>query len=125
MKKLLLITTIFLLTACFNNNKKVVLKESLLINTVKGCATLIAKGTELPASLSETVSNASADQPEMTIELFQGESKNEEENRKIGRFDILFNSSATEPGESQIQLTFMINKENELRLITHDFNQRC
>lgn len=94
------------------------LRKSICIRTQKGCARLIAKDTELPASFSDTFGTSEDDQEEVRISLYQGESEKLSENTLLGNFDLKISKGPV--GTVRLQVTVVVDAEKNIKIKTHD-----
>jgi len=85
------------------------LSHSLGIETRHGKFTpLIAKGTPLPVSVTETFTTADPNQSSIKIKPFQGEKSLAARNKKLGLFEVTEIPPAA-PGEPLIEVTFHVD----------------
>ena len=93
---------------------------SLGVETLGGVMTvLIPRNTTIPHSKSEVFSTASDNQPEVTINVLQGEREFAKDNRLLGNFNLTGIPPATR-GEPKIEVTFNIDVNGILHVTAKD-----
>jgi len=80
---------------------------------------LIERNKRIPTSASQTFSTAADNQPAVTIDVFQGERKMAEDNRKLGTFD-LDGIPPARRGVPQIEVTFDLDANGILSVKAKD-----
>ena len=93
---------------------------SLGIETLGGVFTkLIERNTTVPTRKSNIFSTASDDQPAVTVHVLQGERPMADENKSLGRFDLVGIPPAPR-GMPQIEVTFDIDRDGILHVAAKD-----
>lgn len=93
---------------------------SLGIETMGGVSTkLIERNTTVPTSKSETFSTAADNQPQVEINVLQGEREFANDNKSLGRF-ILDGIASAPRGVPQIEVTFNIDANGILNVTAKD-----
>ncbi|HMR73113.1 MAG TPA: molecular chaperone DnaK, partial [Candidatus Saccharibacteria bacterium] len=93
---------------------------SLGIETMGGVSTkLIERNTTVPTSKSETFSTAADNQPQVEINVLQGEREFANDNKSLGRF-ILDGIASAPRGVPQIEVTFSIDANGILNVTAKD-----
>lgn len=93
---------------------------SLGIETMGGVSTkLIERNTTVPTSKSETFSTAADNQPQVEINVLQGEREFANDNKSLGRF-ILDGIAPAPRGVPQIEVTFNIDANGILNVTAKD-----
>ncbi len=93
---------------------------SLGIETMGGVSTkLIERNTTVPTSKSETFSTAADNQPQVEINVLQGEREFAQDNKSLGRF-ILDGIAPAPRGVPQIEVTFNIDANGILNVTAKD-----
>lgn len=93
---------------------------SLGIETMGGVSTkLIERNTTVPTSKSETFSTAADNQPQVEINVLQGEREFANDNKSLGRF-ILDGIAPAPRGIPQIEVTFNIDANGILNVTAKD-----
>ena len=88
--------------------------RSLGIATAGGyCDEVIERNAAIPVEQSRLFSTSSDNQTEVSIEVFQGESRRVEENTKLGRV-LLSGIRAAPRGEIKVRVTFEIDTDGLL-----------
>ena len=96
------------------------LSHSLGIETKHGKFTrLIAKGTPLPVSVTETFTTADPNQSSIKIKPFQGERSLAARNSGLGMFEVTEIPPAG-PGEPLIQVTFHVDAGGAFSITARD-----
>jgi molecular chaperone DnaK len=96
------------------------LSHSLGIETKHGKFTpLIAKGTPLPASVTETFTTADPNQSSIKIKPYQGEKSLTARNKGLGLFEVTEIPPAR-PGEPLIEVTFHIDADGAFSMTARD-----
>jgi molecular chaperone DnaK len=93
---------------------------SLGIETMGGVSTkLIERNTTVPTSKSETFSTAADNQPQVEINVLQGEREFANDNKSLGRF-VLDGIAPAPRGVPQIEVTFNIDANGILNVTAKD-----
>lgn len=93
---------------------------SLGIETMGGVSTkLIERNTTVPTSKSETFSTAADNQPQVEINVLQGEREFANDNKSLGRF-ILDGIAPAPRGVPQVEVTFNIDANGILNVTAKD-----
>jgi len=93
---------------------------SLGIETLGGvCNTLIPRNTTIPTKKSQIYSTAADNQTAVTINVLQGERPMAQDNKSLGRFDLVGIPSAPR-GVPQIEVTFDIDANGLLHVSAKD-----
>lgn len=93
---------------------------SLGIETMGGVSTkLIERNTTVPTSKSETFSTAADNQPQVEINVLQGEREFANDNKSLGRF-VLDGIAPSPRGVPQIEVTFNIDANGILNVTAKD-----
>ena len=93
---------------------------TLGIETMGGVATaVIPKNTTIPVSKSQVFSTAADNQPEVTINVVQGERPMAADNKNLGRFNLQGIEPA-QKGVPQIEVTFNIDANGILKVSAKD-----
>jgi len=93
---------------------------TLSIETLGGVATnLIARNTTVPTKKSQVFSTAADNQPAVTINVLQGERPMAQDNKSLGRFDLVGIPPAPR-GVPQIEVTFDIDADGILNVTAKD-----
>ncbi|HEA68499.1 MAG TPA: molecular chaperone DnaK [Desulfobacterales bacterium] len=93
---------------------------SLGIETLGGVMTkLIEKNTTIPARKSETFSTAADNQPAVTVHVLQGEREMVQNNKTLGRFELVGIPPAPR-GTPQIEVTFDIDANGIVKVSAKD-----
>jgi molecular chaperone DnaK len=96
------------------------LSHSLGIETKHGKFTpLIAKGTPLPASVTETFTTADPNQSSIKIKPLQGESSLAARCKRLGLFEVTEIPPAG-PGEPLIEITFHVDAGGAFSIAARD-----
>lgn len=93
---------------------------SLGIETLGGVMTkIITRNTTIPARQSQTFTTAADSQTSVTISVLQGEREMAQDNKHIGRFDLV-GIPAAQRGVPQIEVTFDIDANGILHVSAKD-----
>ena len=93
---------------------------SLGIETMGGvCTKLIDRNTTIPTSKSQVFSTASDNQPQVEINVLQGEREFAQDNKSLGRF-ILDGIAPAPRGVPQIEVTFNLDANGILNVTAKD-----
>jgi molecular chaperone DnaK (HSP70) len=96
------------------------LQHSVGIRTDHGRFTpLIAKGTPLPVSVTETFTTADPNQSSIKIKPFQGENSVAARNKSLGLFEVAEIPPA-DPGEPLIEVTFRVDVGGAFSIVARD-----
>lgn len=112
----------FLLIFIFGCNKteNLTLNESICVESInEKCSQMIKKGAKLPTSFSSEYTNSEDNQDELSLSIYQGESKKIDSNRLVG----VFRFPLTQPnksGEEKVQITIVIDASKQFTLIIED-----
>jgi molecular chaperone DnaK len=99
---------------------RVGLQHSVGIETKGGKFTrLIARGTPLPTSVTETFTTADPNQSSIKIKPFQGEKSRAARNTSLGLFEVAEIPPAA-PGVPQIEITFHVDAGGVVSITARD-----